>query len=93
VDELSQEVAAIRESRAAIRRGDAKAALDALDRANVAAGPLDQEVQLAWISAYCLQGNVDKARSLAERLLQRSPDTLLASRVRNSCAFDQVKGR
>jgi hypothetical protein len=89
-DVLARQVAAIRESRAAIRRGDAQAALAALDRTAIEgqSGPLEQEAMLARVSALCLQGNVVAARGLSERFLTRFPDSLLVQRIRSSCAFE-----
>jgi hypothetical protein len=88
-DGLSSQVAAIREARAAIRRGDGASALAALDKGlpQGQGGPLEQEAILARVSALCLLGNVAAAKRAAEQFLARFPDSLLAPRVRNSCAF------
>lgn len=88
-DGLSSQVAAIREARAAIRRGDGRAALAAIDRGlpQGQAGPLEQEATLARVSALCLLGDVATARRTAEQFLARFPGSLLASRIRSSCAF------
>lgn len=88
-DGLSSQVAAIREARAAIRRGDGASALVALDTGlpQGQGGPLEQEAILARVSALCLLGNVTAAKHSAEQFLARFPDSLLAPRVRNSCAF------
>lgn len=91
-DGLSRQVAAIREARAAIRRGDGTTALSALDRGLPPgqSGPLEQEAILARVSALCLLGDVATARRTAEQFLARFPDSLLAPRIRNSCAFGAV---
>jgi len=88
-DGLSSQVAAIREARAAIRRGDGRAALAAIDRGLTPgqAGPLEQEATLARVSALCLLGDVATARRTAEQFLARFPGSLLASRIRSSCAY------
>ena len=91
-DGLSSQVAAIREARAAIRRGDGMTALSALDKGlqQGQGGPLEQEAILARVSALCLLGDITTARRTAEQFLARFPDSLLASRIRNSCAFSAV---
>jgi hypothetical protein len=91
-DGLSSQVAAIREARAAIRRGDGRAALTAIDRGlpQGQAGPLEQEATLARVTALCLLGDVATARRTAEQFLARFPGSLLASRVRSSCAFSSA---
>ena len=89
-DSLSSQVSAIREARAALRRGDSRAALAALDRAQGQGGPLEQEVILARVSALCLQGDATAARRAADQFLSRYPDSLLAPRIRSSCAFGSV---
>ena len=88
-DGLSNQVAAIREARAAIRRGDGRAALAAIDRGlpQGQSGPLEQEATLARVSALCLLGDVATARRTAEQFLARFPGSLLASRIRSSCAY------
>ncbi len=89
-DGLASQVAAIREARAAIRRGDGRAALAAIDQGlpQGQAGPLEQEATLARVSALCLLGDTAAARRTAEQFLARFPGSLLASRIRSSCAFD-----
>ena len=88
-DGLASQVAAIREARAAIRRGDGRAALAAIDRGlpQGQTGPLEQEATLARVSALCLLGDIAAARQTAEQFLTRFPESLLASRIRSSCAF------
>jgi hypothetical protein len=88
-DGLASQVAAIREARAAIRRGDGRAALAAIDQ-GLAAGqssPLEQEATLARVSALCLLGDIAAARRTAEQFLARFPASPLAPRIRSSCAF------
>ncbi len=88
-DGLASQVAAIREARAAIRRGDGVSALAAIDRGlpQGKTGPLEQEATLVRVSALCLQGDTAAARRTAEQFLARFPNSLLASRIRSSCAF------
>ncbi len=91
-DGLSSQVAAIREARAAIRRGNGTAALSALDKGlpQGQGGPLEQEAILARVSALCLLGDVATAKRTAEQFLARYPDSLLVPRIRNSCAFGAI---
>ena len=88
-DGLSNQIAAIREARAAIRRGDGRTALAALDQGLPPGqgGPLEQEAVFARVSAFCLLGDVSSARRTAEQFLARFPDSLLVPRLRNSCAY------
>jgi hypothetical protein len=88
-DGLSSQIAAIREARTAIRRGDGRTALAALDQGLPLGqgGPLEQEAIVVRVSALCLLGDVSKARRTAEQFLARFPDSLLAPRLRNSCAY------
>ena len=88
-DGLSSQIAAIREARAALRRGDGRTAIAALDKGLPLGqgGPLEQEAIVARVSALCLLGEVSTARRTAEQFLARFPDSLLAPRIRNSCAY------
>jgi hypothetical protein len=88
-DGLSGQIIAIREARAAIRRGDGAAALAALDKGlpQGQGGALEPEATLARVSALCLQGDVAGAKRIGEGFLARFPDSLLAARIRSSCAF------
>jgi hypothetical protein len=88
-DRLPAVVAMIRESRAALRRGDPAAALAALDRGGpVGQGsPLEQETMLARVAALCQKGDGTTARGVADQFLARFADSPLAPRIRNSCAF------
>ena len=90
-DALGHQVAAIRESRAALRRGDAPSALAALDRvATGEQGPLEQEAMLARVSALCLKGDVATARRIADDFIARFSDSLLVAKLRATCAFDST---
>jgi hypothetical protein len=94
-DGLTNQVAAIREARAAIRRGDGRAALTAIDRGMPGgqAGPLEQEAVSARVAALCLLGDIAAARRTAEQFLVRFPASPLASGIRNSCAFSSTTSR
>lgn len=89
ISPLGAQVSAIRESRAAARRGDARAALAALDDESLASskGGLGQEAMLARVKGLCLQGDPVAARRVADLMLARYPDSLLLTHVRASCAF------
>jgi len=78
-DGLKNQVAAIREARLAIRRGDGNAALSALDGAFVQGqgGPLEQEATMARVSALCLLGDRASARRVADQFSSRYPASVL----------------
>jgi hypothetical protein len=94
-DGLSSQIAAIREARAAIRRGDGRTALAALDQGLPPGqgGPLEQEAVFARVSAFCLLGDVSSAKRTADQFLARFPDSLLVPRLRNSCAYGASNAR
>jgi hypothetical protein len=93
-DSLGSQVSAIREARAAIRRGDPQAAMAAIDQQfpEGQASPLEPEATLARISALCRLGNAAAARRVAEQFLARFPESPLAERMRGSCAYVSVTG-
>ena len=93
-DNLGSQVSAIREARAAIRRGDPQAAIAAIDQQfpEGQASPLEPEATLARISALCRLGNAAAARRVAEQFLARFPESPLAERMRGSCAYVSVTG-
>ncbi|HEY5957287.1 MAG TPA: hypothetical protein VIV60_12065, partial [Polyangiaceae bacterium] len=86
---LTGEIAAIREARAAIRFGNGRAALSALNRNFVAgqSSPLAQEATLVRVSALCLIGDTSAARRTAEQFLASYPESPLCSKIRSTCAF------
>lgn len=94
-DSLSTQVAAIREARAFIRSGDARAALGVLDRVvpEGGGGALEPEAALTRISALCVLGDATRARELAERLEIRVVDPLVRARLRHSCAYDSLAAK
>jgi outer membrane protein assembly factor BamD (BamD/ComL family) len=87
-DHLSRQVTAIREARVAIRGGDARAALAALDRElpEGGAGALAPEAALARVAAYCRLGDIESARRVANRFAAQYPQSPLVVRMRESCA-------
>jgi hypothetical protein len=89
-DHLVNQVAAIRVARAAIRQGDAHAALAALDREfpEGQAGALAPEAALARVAAYCRLGQVQVARHTVDLFSLQFPDSPLVARMRNSCAAE-----
>lgn len=88
-DGLAGQVSAIREARSAMRSGDGRAALVALNRAFVPgqSGPLSQEATLVRVSALCLVGDRAAARRTAEQFLANYPSSPLVSKIRSTCAF------
>jgi hypothetical protein len=88
-DALGRQVAAIRDARAALRRGDASSALAALDQLAVEGrDPLEQEALAARVSALCLKGDVNAARRVADHFILRFGDSLLVPQIRATCAFE-----
>jgi hypothetical protein len=87
-DRLSHQVAAIRAARIAIRNGDARGALAALERdlPEGQAGALAPEADLARVAAYCHLGDVVSARRIASRFVAQYPRSPLVVRMRESCA-------
>lgn len=92
VDGLRGQVLAIRASRDALRRGDASAALAALERGHPEGthGALEQEALATRVSAYCLSNDLAQARRAANEFLRRFSDSLLTPGIRNSCAFEKT---
>ena len=91
-DNLSSQVSAIREARAAMRRGEPQAAIAAIDRQfpEGQASTMEPEATLARVAALCRLGDVVTARRVADRFLARFPESPLGARLRGSCAFDPV---
>jgi len=89
-DHLVNQVAAIRRARAAIRQGDARAAIVALDREfpEGQAGALAPEAALARVGAYCRLGQVQAARHTVDRFSLQFPDSPLIARMRDSCVAE-----
>jgi len=89
-DHLVNQVAAIRVARAAIRQGDARAAIAALDREfpEGQAGALAPEAALVRVVAYCRLGQVQAARHAVDRFSLQFPDSPLIARMRNSCVAE-----
>lgn len=87
-DRLTDQVAAIRTARAAIREGDPRAALAILDREMPAgrATALAPEAALARVAAYCRLGQTEAARHAAEQFQRDYPQSPLTARLREPCA-------
>lgn len=88
IDTLGQETALLRDAQAAMREGNAAAALQKLDSMASAYpdGVLREERRAARVLALCAAGEVDEARAEAQRFLREAPRSPVAERVRASCA-------
>jgi outer membrane protein assembly factor BamD (BamD/ComL family) len=84
---LSDEIALIASARAALARGDARAALGELDRyaQQFSHGMLRPESLAARVDALCALGERERARAVAEAFVEEFPSSALAARVRNRC--------
>lgn len=87
--DLNHQIVALRQARAAIREGDGKAALGAIDQGlpQGQSSPLEEESTYSRILALCQLGRTTEARQQAERFLTRFPQSPLSARVRNTCGF------
>jgi hypothetical protein len=85
---LAEEVDALDRARAALSRGDSRAALQALDAYGRAypRGRLALEAEVLRIDALDKSGQSAGARRRAERFLRQNPQSVLASRVRRILA-------
>lgn len=81
---VADEVKAIARARAAVGRGDAKAALAELDSYDrrFASGALRQEATLLRVQALELKGDRKAAQALGERFIQANPNSPHQERVR-----------
>jgi hypothetical protein len=85
---LAEEVDALDRARAALSRGDSRAALQALDAYGRAypRGRLALEAEVLRIDALDKSGQSAGARRRAERFLRQNPQSVLAARVRRILA-------
>jgi len=85
--DLSAETALLRTAQAALGRGDARAALAALDahEAQFPSGALTEERLGARVFALCSMGRRGDAARAARALLDRAPTSPLRARVLDSC--------
>jgi hypothetical protein len=81
----------LRKAQLFLRAGEAARALSALDLidARVPAEVLQDEREVTRTLALCDSGEMRAAASLAERVLERSPDSAYAVSLRESCAGKQ----
>jgi hypothetical protein len=84
---IDDEIALVRDARAALRSGDASQALALLDDHDrrFPGGALSEDCAAARIYALCALGRTDQARALASRFLSEHPLSPHAASVRNSC--------
>lgn len=81
---LEQELGVMQRARAALGRGDASAALDALDRFGRNPGwrQLAVEASLLRIEALARAGRAEEAKALARRFVEQHPNNPLVDRAR-----------
>lgn len=85
--ELEQELADLERVQAHLRSGRGEAALAVLDARASRATLLTEESLASEVLAACQAGQMERARSAARTFFQRAHGSLLAERVRRSCAF------
>jgi hypothetical protein len=87
---LSDELAQLEQVQRAVNRGDAAKALVLLDRLNAnagSAGLVEERLALEALAAG-QTGQYDRGRRAEQRLLQRSPNSPLAARIRTACGAE-----
>ena len=89
--DLEGEMKLLRQADSALRRGDAAAALSALNKhaAQYPGGVLAQERDGVRAIALCSSGNVSQGKSAAQRFLSASSKSPLASRIRSACSLKE----
>ncbi|HKY38205.1 MAG TPA: hypothetical protein VJN18_19820 [Polyangiaceae bacterium] len=87
-DSLAGETRLLGQAQAAVRAGQASRALELLDRAAqlYPTGVLQEEVGATRVFAWCQLGQHTQAEAAASSFFERFPRSLLADRVRQSCA-------
>ncbi len=93
VPSLADEVAQLARVQQALRDGQGRAALEAVDAAALrfAHGQLEPDFQAARVLAWCELGQTARARQAADTFLRVHVASPLAERVRDSCAFLEVE--
>lgn len=86
-DGISEEVALLSEARSALGSGEAKRAIGVLARhkKRFPDGVLARERDVSWITALCVLGRVDEARTKADAFLRAHGGSPHAPKVRASC--------
>lgn len=92
---LSAELELMTAAQAALRDGRAAQALSLIERYDrtFPTGQLRGERLAAEVFAACLAGDRPRATRAAQRFSQRDVSSVLAGRVRRSCAFEGVEGQ
>lgn len=85
--DLEAELRLVASIRAALRRGDTKAALAAIaeHKRDFSAGALIQERSAHEVEALCAAGRADEARALADAFVRRWPESTHRARVAAAC--------
>jgi len=91
---LGEELALLRGAQQALRSDNAEQSLALLDQMATQHpdGALGEEAAAARVLALCRAGRQVEARARAVRFLHAYPSSVLASRVRSSCAFSSAPG-
>jgi hypothetical protein len=89
--DLEGEMKLLRQADGALRRGDAAAALVALNKhaAQYPGGVLAQEREGVRAIALCSSGNTSAGQSAAQRFLSSASKSPLASRIRSACSLKE----
>jgi hypothetical protein len=90
--DLREALRLLRQAQQALRDQDGAGALKLLDVLDerVAVELLTQERQVARVLAWCLAGEPERARVLAQSVLQSDPDSVYAGRINNSCVGEPL---
>jgi hypothetical protein len=92
---LAEEIALLRQAQQALGKSQAERSLSLLDEmaARHPNGQMGEEAAAARVLALCGAGRVAEARAQAGRFLSAYPGSVLAQRVRSSCAFQNVSSK
>jgi hypothetical protein len=87
VDPVAEEVALLADARSALGAGEASRAISVLarHRKRFPEGLLARERDVSWITALCVLGRVDEARTRAKSFLRSHGSSPHAAKVRASC--------
>ena len=92
---LAEEIALLRQAQQALGKSQAERSLALLDAMaeRHPNGQMGEEATAARVLALCEAGRAAEAHAHAERFLSTYPGSVLAGRVRSSCAFQQAPSK
>ena len=88
IDRLEEEMALMSEARRALGRGDARKALELLNKhgREFPKGEFQRERVVSRVTALCALGQKDAARRVAKRYLEKDSSSVHAQRISQTCA-------